>query len=436
VDPQHKQPIRQVVLASFIGTTIEWYDFFIYGTAAALIFNQLFFPTFSDVAGTLAAFAVFGAGFVVRPLGGIVFGHFGDRLGRKSMLVLSLFIMGAATFLIGLLPSYDSIGVLAPLLLVVLRLLQGFAVGGEWGGAVLMAVEHSPGNRRGFNGSWPQSGAPAGLVLASAAFALVALLPRDQLMSWGWRLPFLVSIVLLVVGLVVRLRLAETPAFEAVKKSGEQARMPVIEAIRRHPKNLLLAFGVCIAPFVQFYLFGTYILTYATTTLKMDRGTVLLIVCLAAALEVITIPAFAALSDRIGRRKVFLGGTIAFALYAYPFFIIIDSGSPLALGAATILGLSIIHPAMYGPIAALFADMFTASVRYSGASLGYQIGGMLGGGFAPLILTSLQAAAGSAIAGIPPYMIGAGLITIVAVYFATRSSPHPAPADAPAAARA
>ncbi|GAA4975613.1 metabolite-proton symporter [Nonomuraea thailandensis] len=420
--PQNQQPIRQVVLASFIGTTIEWYDFFIYGTAAALIFNELFFPTFSDVAGKLAAFAVFGAGFVVRPLGGIVFGHFGDRLGRKSMLVLSLFIMGAATFLIGLLPTYDSFGVLAPVLLVVLRLLQGFAVGGEWGGAVLMAVEHSPKERRGYHGSWPQSGAPAGLVLASAAFALVSLLPKEQFMTWGWRVPFLCSVALLLVGLVIRLRLAETPDFERVKQSGRQVRLPVIEAIRRHPKNLLLAFGACIAPFLQFYLFGTYILTYATTELKIERGTVLLIVSIAAALEVITIPAFAALSDRIGRRKVFLAGTVAYVLYAYPFFLLIDSGSPLVLAVATIIGLSVIHPAMYGPLAALFADMFSARVRYSGASLGYQIGGMLGGGFAPVILTSLQAAAGSAVLGIPPYMIAAGLITIVATYLATRAA--------------
>ncbi|MFD0467974.1 MFS transporter [Nonomuraea thailandensis] len=208
------------MLASFIGTTIEWYDFFIYGTAAALIFNELFFPTFSDVAGKLAAFAVFGAGFVVRPLGGIVFGHFGDRLGRKSMLVLSLFIMGAATFLIGLLPTYDSFGVLAPVLLVVLRLLQGFAVGGEWGGAVLMAVEHSPKERRGYHGSWPQSGAPAGLVLASAAFALVSLLPKEQFMTWGWRVPFLCSVALLLVGLVIRLRLAETPTSSGSSSRG------------------------------------------------------------------------------------------------------------------------------------------------------------------------------------------------------------------------
>ncbi|MEV0616804.1 MFS transporter [Nonomuraea sp. NPDC050404] len=421
-NPPGGHSMKQVVAASFIGTTIEWYDFFIYGTAAALVFNQLFFPTFSDVAGTLAAFAVFGAGFVVRPLGGIVFGHFGDRLGRKSMLVLSLFIMGAATFLIGLLPSYDSIGVLAPLLLVALRLLQGFAVGGEWGGAVLMAVEHSPSDRRGFNGSWPQSGAPAGLVLASAAFALVSMLPREEFMSWGWRAPFLVSILLLGVGLVIRLRLAETPDFEAVKKSGGQARLPVVEAIRRHPKNLLMAFGACIAPFVQFYLFGTYILTYATGTLRIAEGTVLTIVSIAAALEVITIPLAAALSDRIGRRKVFIWGTVAYILYAYPFFLLINTGSPLALGVAVVLGLSVIHPLMYGPLAALFADLFSASVRYSGASLGYQIGGMLGGGFAPLILTSLQAAAGSAVAGIPPYMIGAGLITIVAIYFATRTT--------------
>ncbi len=412
--------MKRVVTASFVGTTIEWYDFFLYGTAAALVFNQLFFPNFSDLAGTLAAFGAFAAGFVVRPLGGVVFGHFGDRVGRKSMLVLSLLIMGLATFALGLLPTYASAGIIAPVLLVILRLLQGFAVGGEWGGAVLMAVEHSPAHRRGFNGSWPQAGSPAGLLLATAAFAAVSALPQEQFLAWGWRIPFLLSALLVIVGLFVRLRLLETPEFTQVKRSETRSRIPILDAVRNHPKNMALAFGACVAPFLNFYLFAVFVLTYATSELGIPRGTALLAVAIAAGIETFTIPAFAALSDRLGRRAVFLTGTVALALFAFPFFWVIGLGSPVVFAVATIFGLAVIHPMMYGPLAALFTEMFSARVRYSGASLGYQIGGILGGGFAPLILTSLLAATGGPWA-IPPYIIAAALVTFVAVYLATKA---------------
>ncbi|MQA84507.1 MAG: MFS transporter [Streptosporangiales bacterium] len=413
--------MRQVVAASFIGTAIEWYDFFLYGTAAALVFSKLFFPNFSELAGTLAAFATFAAGFLARPLGGIVFGHFGDRIGRKSMLVVTLLVMGVATFLIGLLPTYATIGVAAPTLLVLMRLLQGFAVGGEWGGAVLMTVEHSPKARRGFYGSWPQSGAPCGLVLATGAFAAFSALPDEQFLAWGWRVPFLLSAVLVAVGLFVRLRLLETPDFAQVKEAREEARLPLVEAIKGHPKNVLLAFGACMAPFLNFYLLAVFVLTYATSNLGIEEGTALVVVAVASAIEVVAIPGYAALSDRLGRRAVFIGGAVAFGLFAYPFFLVTAGGSVAAFAAMTILGLSIIHPAMYGPLAALFAEMFSARVRYSAASLGYQIGGVLGGGFAPFILTSLLAAAGGKPWAIPPYMIGAALVTVAAVYFATEA---------------
>ncbi len=411
--------IRQVVAASFIGTTIEWYDFFLYGTAAALVFNELFFPTFDPLAGTLAAFATFAAGFLARPLGGIVFGHYGDRIGRKTMLVLTLLIMGGATFLIGLLPSYETIGIAAPALLVLCRLLQGFAVGGEWGGAVLMAVEHSPPDRRGFYGSWPQSGSPAGLVLATAAFGAVSLLPAEQFLTWGWRIPFLLSILLVFVGLFIRLQILETPAFERIKEAGAEAQMPIIEALRRHPKNIGLAVCMCVAPFLNFYLFAVFILTYATTQLGLPRSVALLAVMTAAAIEVITIPAYAALSDRIGRRLVFIGGAVAFLIYAFPFFWIINSGSAVAFVVATVVGLAVVHPAMYGPLATLFAELFSARVRYSGASIGYQIGAIFGGGFAPLILTSLLAATGGDSWALSVYMMLAAVVTILGVYLAT-----------------
>ena len=423
---------RTVAAASFIGTTIEFYDFFVYGTAAALVFGTLFFSA-SGTAGTLAAFATFAAGFVARPLGGIVFGHFGDRIGRKSMLVLSLVLMGGSTALIGLLPTYASIGILAPILLVTVRIVQGIAIGGEWGGAVLMATEHGPSNRRGFYGSWPQAGAPAGLVLATAAFAPVAALPQDQLLSWGWRVPFLLSIVLLVVGLFVRLRVEESPAFEAIRRSGTTARMPLVEAIKRHPRNILVAFAACLAPFLVFYLFSTFVLSYATTTLGFSRGTALLVVCIAAAVEVVTIPAFALLSDHIGRKRVYVGGAVALALLAFPYFWLNSPGDTTAFAITTIIGLGLVHPAMYGPLAALFVEMFSARVRYSGASFGYQVGGMIGGGFAPLILTALFAARGGGYDLVAGYLILCALATIVGVLLARTADGDETAAETPPA---
>ncbi|WP_084210659.1 MFS transporter [Pseudonocardia acaciae] len=407
--------IRQIATASFIGTVIEFYDFFLYGTAAALVFGKLFFPAASDLAGTLAAFATFAAGFVVRPLGGVVFGHFGDRVGRKSMLVTSLLLMGGSTMAIGLLPTYEAIGVGAPVLLVTVRLLQGIAVGGEWAGAVLMAVEHGPARRRGLYGSWPQAGAPAGLVLATAAFAAVAALPADQLLSWGWRVPFLLSVVLLAVGMFVRLRIEESGAFERVRQAGATARLPILEVLRRHPRNVLLAFGACLAPFLVFYLFSTFVLTYATTRLGIARSTALWVVVAAAALETVAIPLFALLSDRVGRKAVYVGGAGAVVVIAFPYFWLNTGGSPPMFAVTTIVGLSVVHAAMYGPLAAMFAEMFDVEVRYSGASLGYQVGGLLGGGFAPLILTALFAVAGGHYWAVGLYLVLSAVASIAAV---------------------
>jgi MFS transporter, MHS family, shikimate and dehydroshikimate transport protein len=412
---------RRVITASFIGTAVEWYDFYLYGTASALVFNTLFFPNFDPLVGTLAAFGTFAAGFLARPIGGVVFSHFGDRVGRKSMLVYSLLGMGIATFLIGLLPTYGQIGVLAPVLLLLLRLVQGFAVGGEWGGAVLMSVEHEQKGRRGLAGSWTQAGSPAGLVLSTIVFALTALMPADQFLAWGWRIPFLFSAVLVAVGLFIRLRVIESPEFQEVKESGGTASVPVLEAIRKHPLNILLAVAMCLAPFVNFYMFATFVLTWATRTLGMDRATVLTIVAIAGFIELFTIPLAAALSDKIGRRKVFLTGAVLFGLYAYPFFLINEAfPGAITLGILTVVGLGLIHPLMYGPMATLFAELFPPRVRYSGASLGYQIGAIFGGGFAPLILTSLLATGIGAVATIPPYMILVSVLTFIAVWWATQ----------------
>ncbi len=300
-DLESRSGILQVAAASLIGTSIEWYDFFLYGTAAALVFNKLFFPTFAPLAGTIAAFATYAVGFIARPIGGIVFGHYGDKLGRKTMLYLTLLIMGLATTAIGLLPTYATIGIWAPILLVAMRLLQGLGIGGEWGGAVLMAIEHAPAHRRGFYGSWPQMGVAIGLLLSTLAFRHFSSYPEATFMAWAWRVPFLLSFILLVVGLWIRHRLAESPVFEALKRRGAEARMPVIEVFRRHAKSVLLATGARHAENGLFYIFTTFSLTYVATQLKLDRNIALNGLLVASACSLFTVPAWGAISDRVGR---------------------------------------------------------------------------------------------------------------------------------------
>jgi MFS transporter, MHS family, shikimate and dehydroshikimate transport protein len=412
--------IRPVIVSSFIGTTIEWYDFFLYGTAAALVFNQLFFPTFDPLAGTLAAFATYAVGFAARPLGGIVFGHYGDKIGRKAMLVLALLIMGVATFLMGLLPTYNSIGVWAPILLVVLRFVQGIGVGGEWGGAVLMAVEHSPEGRRGYYGSWPQMGVPAGLLLANLVFlASSSYIPEEQFLAWGWRIPFLVSIVLVGVGLFIRLRLLETPAFQQVRESGTEAPMPIIDVLRTYPKNVLLAMGMRIAENGTFYVLTVFVLSYVAGELALDRNVGLIGVLIAATIGLFTTPLFGILSDRFGRRRVYLFGAVFSLIFAFPFFWMVNTGIQPLIWLAIILGVNVGHDAMYGPQAAYFSELFGTRVRYSGASLGYQLASVLAGGLSPLIATALLGYYGwSAVALYTAIM---ALITVVATYLAAET---------------
>jgi MFS transporter, MHS family, shikimate and dehydroshikimate transport protein len=408
--------IRQVVLASFIGTAIEWYDFFLYGTAAALVFPALFFPEFSELAGTLAAFSTYAVGFAARPLGGIVFGHYGDRVGRKTMLILSLLIMGIATFLIGLLPTFEQVGVLAPILLVVLRFCQGIGVGGEWGGAVLMAVEHSPEGRRGFYGSWPQMGVPAGLLLANVVFAITsATLPE----AWGWRVPFLLSIVLVGVGLFIRLRILETPAFRQVQESHTEADMPIVDVVRTYPKNVLLAMGMRVAENGTFYILTAFVLTYITAELGLEQGTGLTGVIIAATIGLFTIPLFGALSDRVGRRPVYLFGAVFSLLFAFPFFWLLNTGVAPLIWLAIVLGVNLGHDSMYGPQAAYFSELFGTRVRYSGASLGYQLASVFAGGLAPLIATALLASSGYTAVAV--YMSIMALITVVSVILASET---------------
>jgi MHS family shikimate/dehydroshikimate transporter-like MFS transporter len=408
--------IRQVALASFIGTAIEWYDFFLYGTAAALIFGELFFPEFSSTAGTLAAFSTYAVGFAARPLGGIVFGHYGDKIGRKAMLILSLLIMGIATALIGILPTFESIGVLAPILLVVLRFCQGIGVGGEWGGAVLMAVEHAPDGRRGFFGSWPQMGVPAGLLSGNLVFlAATAWLPE----SWGWRVPFLFSLVLVGVGLFIRLRIMETPAFLQVKETRTEAPMPILDVLRTYPKNVLLAMGMRIAENGTFYVLTVFVLTYIVEELKLEQTTGLIGVLIAAAIGLFTIPFFGHLSDRVGRRPLYLLGSVFSLLFAFPFFWLLNTGVEPLIWLAIILGVNIGHDAMYGPQAAFFSELFGTRVRYSGASLGYQLASVFAGGFAPLISLALLTAYGYGAVAL--YMAAMALITVVSVLLTTET---------------
>jgi metabolite-proton symporter len=415
------QSIRTVAFASFIGTTIEWYDFFLYGTAAALVFNKLFFPTFDPLTGTLAAFGTYAVGFVARPVGGIVIGHYGDKIGRKSMLVLTLLIMGVATFLIGLLPTYEQIGPWAAVLLLLLRIAQGFGVGGEWGGAVLMAVEHAPPGKRGFYGSWPQIGVPAGLLLSTAVFSYFAGMPEETFLAWGWRVPFLISALLVVVGMVIRVRIVETPSFAKVKAEAREERQPIIEVLRRYPREVLLAMGARFAENGAFYIYSAFVLTYATQHVKLDRQMVLNGILLAAALELVAIPLYGALSDRVGRRPVYMFGAVMTVLWAYPFFALIDTGNTTYVWLALVVAFLFSHAAMYGPQGAFLSELFGTSVRYSGASLGAQLSAVLAGGLSPLIATWLLSEFPSGHTALSIYVAGMGLVTVIAILLATET---------------
>ncbi|HEX5619999.1 MAG TPA: MFS transporter [Solirubrobacteraceae bacterium] len=409
--------IKTVAAASFIGTTIEWYDFFLYGTAAALVFGDLFFPDAEPLIGTLLALSTYAVGFAARPLGGVVFGHFGDRIGRKSMLVMSLLIMGIATFLIGCLPTHSSIGILAPILLVTLRFAQGIGVGGEWGGAVLMSVEHAPKGRRGFFGSWPQMGVPAGLLLSTLVFKLVeGNMSEAAFASWGWRVPFLASAILVIVGLVIRLKLMESPAFERVKETKTEAKAPIVDVIRKYPRDVLTAMGMRMGENGVFYLLTVFVYVYGEEELGLENDTMLTGVVIAAALGLFTVPFWGALSDRVGRKPLYLAGALVTTLWAFPFFGLMDTKSPVLIWLAVVVGVNIGHDLMYGPQAAYFSELFGTRVRYSGASLGYQLASVFAGGFAPLIATALLASGGSTLVAL--YITGLGAISVIATLFA------------------
>ncbi|MEU9781899.1 MFS transporter [Streptomyces phaeochromogenes] len=412
------RPMR-VATASFIGTAIEWYDYFIYGMAAAIAFGPLFFPSVSPAAGTLAAFATYSVGFAARPIGGIIMGHFGDRVGRKSMLVISLLTMGLATVGIGLLPTYETVGVWAPVLLVTLRFVQGLGVGGEWGGAVLMAVEHAPDRKKAFYGSFPQMGVPGGLIVANLVFlALTNNLSNDAFLAWGWRIPFLASAVMVVAGLVIRLTITESPEFQEVKKADSEQRMPIVTVLRESWKEVLLSAGAFIGINAVGYIFMAYLLSYTTAVLGLSRNLILTFTLIASMVWLAVIPWASALSDRHGRRKVLMVGStglVGSTLLLFPMINTADS----ALILIALLITAVFMGIVYGPIAALFSELFKAEVRYSGASLGYQLGSILGGGIAPTVATGLYTSWESTVP-ISLYLTGVTLVSLACVWLVTR----------------
>jgi len=404
----------KIAFASFVGTAIEFYDFYIYGTAAALVLGSIFFPEFSPASGTLAAFATFAVAFVARPLGGAVFGHFGDRIGRKSMLIFSLLVMGVATVLIGLLPGYATIGVAAPILLVVLRFLQGFGLGGEWGGAVLMATEHAPEGKRGLYSSFPQMGPAAGFLLANGFFlALAATLSDEQFAAWGWRVPFVASLVLVLVGLYVRMTIAETPVFSRAMEIQTRAKVPFWDMLRTYPLVLLLSSGGMVLAYVLFYIITTFALAYGTTNLGLPNTTLLYCTLIAVALMGVAVPIFAWLSDKAGRRRLCLAGAALAALWAFPLFWLLNTGSPVLIALSFSVGM-VIFAMLYGPMGAFLPELYGTRLRYSGAAVSYNLGGVLGGALAPIIASQLLAAT-SASWSISLYVLAMAVLSFVSV---------------------
>ena len=425
---------RRAVLASTVGTTIEWYDFFLYGTTAALVFPSVFFPDRSTYAGVLAAFSTQFVGFAARPIGAAVFGHFGDRVGRKATLVTTLMLMGIATFLIGVLPSHASIGLAAPVILTLLRIIQGIGVGGEWGGSVLMSMEWGEPKRRGLMASWPQLGVPIGLLLSTGMVKLMSGVSGDGFETWGWRVPFLVSIVLVGIGLYVRLRVLESPEFTEVKRSEDVVKQPAWEAIRSHPREILTSAFVRVSEQAPFYLFITFVLTYGTKELKLDKGGLLNDSLIAAALGLVSVPFFGHLSDRLGRKAVYGAGIVCTALFAFPYYGLLNTKASGLVLLAIVVSL-VAHDMQYGPQAALIAESFGANVRYSGAGMGYQLASVIAGGPAPLIAAAILSSTGSS-TGISWYIVACCAVSLVALVLMPSRRPVAGGVPAPEASAA
>ena len=414
--------MSRIIWSSVIGTAVEWYDFLIYATATALVFNKLFFPAGDPALATIIGFGTYGVGFFARPFGAALFGHFGDRVGRKAMLAMTIGIMGVGTFLIGLLPTYAQVGIAAPMLLVVLRLLQGIGLGGEWGGAVLMVVENAPVRHRGLFGSMVQIGNPIGNLAALGMFALFSQLPEAEFLAWGWRVPFLISIVLVGVGLWIRSTLEETPVFRALQAHQTVARMPVFEVFAHHRRPFFIAVGLKISEIAWASIAGVFVISYATGRLGLPRSTILTALIVANVIALFSIPLFGHLSDRFGRRTLCFTSCAFAILFAFPLFWMLDTKDPLIVGAAVVAGITFGQMMMFGIGAPWYSELFTARLRYSGASLGFQIGAALSGGLTPFIAAALIAWSGGATYAISLYLIGCALITLTAALFAPETA--------------
>ncbi|MGO1165695.1 MAG: MFS transporter [Janibacter sp.] len=411
-----KSELRTVLLSTVIGTTVEWYDFFLYGVAAGIVFNQLYFPSEDPVVGTLLAFATFAVGFVARPFGGMLFGHIGDRVGRKKTLVATMMIMGAATFLVGVLPTYAMIGVAAPILLIVLRILQGIAIGGEWGGAVLMSTEYAPPGKKGLFGSVPQIGLAIGLMLGTGVFSALGWATTDeQFLSWGWRIAFGLSALLVIVGLYIRLKVMETPAFRKMEDEKEKAAVPALELVRSRTsrRHLWLGMGARWVEGLAFNTWAVFSISYGTERAGLSESTMLLAVMLAAAVLVVLIPIFGGLSDRFTRRRTYAWGVVAMVAVSLLSFELLNTGNTTIAIVAIVLSLGVIYPIMYGPVAAFFTELFPPNVRYTGISFVYQVSGIFASGLTPLILTWLVSRADGDLGLVRWYFLAVGLISLV-----------------------
>ena len=406
---------KRVLWASLIGSSIEWFDYFLYGTVAALVFNQLFFPAEDPAVGTMLAFASFALSFFIRPFGGIIFSHIGDRIGRKKTLVLTLGLMGGATVLMGLLPTYQAIGIAAPILMVLLRLVQGLGIGGEWGGAMLLAVEYAPKERRGFFGSVPQMGVTIGMLLATLALTVMSMLPDDVFLSWGWRVPFVLSAVLVFVGLWIRKGIDETPSFKKNQEAGNVVAVPLLETLKHHKREVLIAVGAKFVETAPFYIMSTFIVYYATKELGFSRTQALNAVTVATVVTTLLIPLMGALSDRIGRKTVYTAGVLMMMAYAFPYFWLLQTRSFGMLILATVIGLGVIWAPTTAVLGTMFSEIFKSNVRYTGITLGYQIGAALAGGTAPLVATFLLAKFDHSYVPIALYIIFTGLVSLVEI---------------------
>jgi metabolite-proton symporter len=415
---EHRVQLRRAVVASTIGTAIEWYDFFLYSTVTGLVFAKLFFPNSDPLTGTLEAFTIYAVGFVARPVGAAIFGHYGDRIGRKSTLIMTLMLMGIATFLVALVPTYEQIGVWGAVILTILRFVQGVGVGGEWGGSVLMSMEWARGNNsRGFIASWPQFGVPCGLFLANLAVLAFSQMSGDQFLTWGWRVPFFMSLILVVVGLYIRLGIMETPVFTKIVTERKIARTPTLDVIRQQPKQIILSALARMAEQTPFYIFTAFVFAYGIGTLKVSRDFLLVAVLTASLVSFVSIPLFGYISDQIGRKAMYMLGAATVGVFGFVYFAMLETGSLPIIFAAIVLSL-IPHDMMYGPQAALIAESFTGKLRYSGASLGYQLASVVAGGPAPIIATWLFATYGTpfAIAG---YILACAILTLIATALMT-----------------